>query len=442
MKTYVAGLRFLLVVSMLTALAAGCAEEAPHDMSLREGPSFACDPDNGGLHLPDGFCAFIVADTLGAARHLAVGEQGDVYVALRRPAEEGAIATLRDTDGDGRADSIRYFGDTGGTGIRLRGSYLYFAPDTMILRYPMTPGALLPSGPPETVVYGFPRERQHAVKPFEFDDEGWMYVNVGAPSNACQDPPRTAGVAGQDPCPLLETYGGVWRFRADELDQTQADHGYRYASGIRNGVANAWNPITGRLYVAQHGRDQLSQLWPDLYTNEQSAELPSEELFEVTDGSNFGWPYCYYDHLQGKKVLSPEYGGDGQEEGRCEQFDDPIVAFPGHWAPNDVLFYTGTHFPEHYRGGAFIAFHGSWNRAPLPQEGYKVVFVPFVEGEATGAYEVFADGFTRVDTVASSRDAVYRPMGLAEGADGSLYIVDSRRGRLWRVIYTGLGERG
>ena len=227
----------------------------------------------------------------------------------------------------------------------------------------------------------------------------------------------------------------MWRFQADELGQTR-DAGYRYATGIRNGVANAWNPLTQKLYVAQHGRDALHGFWPDFYTVQQNNELPSEELFVVEDGSDFGWPYCYYDHRQGKKLLNPEYGGDGQDVGRCAETDDPLLAFPGHWAPNDLLFYPEGHFPERYHGGAFIAFHGSWNRAPI-QQGYRVVFVPFEGETVAGDYETFAEGFAGTDSLTVPNMARSRPMGLAVGPDGSLYITDSRRGRVWRVIYKG-----
>ena len=435
-----AGFRLLLGTLFLIA-AMGCEEPSADESHTSfqavtaPAPDLTCDEDNGGIQLPEGFCAIVVADSLGRARHLTVRDNGDVYVALRRSADEGSIVALRDTDDDGRADIVAHFGEAGGTGIQLRGDYLYFAPDTLIMRYPLAEGELLPSGPPETVVSGFPRQRQHAVKPFEFDEAGYLYVNIGAPANACQDSTRTPGSPGLDPCPLLENYGGVWRFRADEVGQTR-DAGYRYATGIRNGVANAWNPFTRKLYVAQHGRDDLHRLWPDLYTDSLSRELPAEELFVVEDSSNFGWPYCYYDQIQGRKLLNPEYGGDGQRVDRCADAADPILAFPGHWAPNDLLFYTGGHFPERYQGGAFLAFHGSWNRAP-DQKGYKVVFIPFKGEEITGDYEVFADGFTGAETLVSPGDARYRPMGLALGPDGSLFITDSVQGRVWRVIYTG-----
>ncbi len=395
----------------------------------------ACDPDDGGLELPDGFCARVVAEGVGPARHIAVRDNGDLYVKLRE-AEGGGIVALRDTGGDYRADVQETFPDFGGTGLEIRDGYLYASSTTDVYRWPLPEGeALVPTGERETVVSGFPDQRQHAAKSLAFGG-GSLYVNVGAPSNACQDPSRTAGVPGQDPCPLLEGYGGVWRFAANETGQTY-DTDARYATGIRNAVALAWNPNDNTLFTAQHGRDQLYQFWPDLYTEEESAELPAEQLLRLEEGADAGWPYCYYDWQQDAKVLAPEYGGDGEEIGRCDEFLTPTAAFPGHWAPNDLLFYTGEQFPQRYQGGAFIAFHGSWNRAPLPQAGYNVAFVPMQGGQAAGDYEVFADGFKGTETLESPGDAEFRPMALAQGPDGALYIGDSVEGRIWRVVHTG-----
>jgi mono/diheme cytochrome c family protein len=140
-------------------------------------------------------------------------------------------------------------------------------------------------------------------------------------------------------------------------------------------------------------------------------------------------------------MLSPEYGGNGKipisESKFAGQFKEPVMGFPGHWAPNDLLFYTGKQFPERYRNGAFIAFMGSWNRAPLPQGGYKVVFVPFKDGKPSGNYETFADGFAGINPIPDRGAAKYRPMGLAMGPDGALYISDYKKGRIWRIVYTG-----
>ncbi|MBU6510657.1 MAG: sorbosone dehydrogenase, partial [Gammaproteobacteria bacterium] len=126
---------------------------------------------------------------------------------------------------------------------------------------------------------------------------------------------------------------------------------------------------------------------------------------------------------------------DGKKIGNCDQYGQPILAFPGHWAPEALMFYTGDAFPARYRGGAFIAFHGSWNRAPLPQAGYQVVFVPFQGERPAGGYEVFAGGLAGSSPLVSPDDAHFRANGVAEGPQGALYISDSQHGRIWRVVY-------
>lgn len=393
------------------------------------------DADNAGLQLPEGFSAMIFADNVGHARHIDVNTDGDVYVSLSRVKDGGGLVCLRDSNGDGRADIIKYHGIYDGTGVKLHKGYVYFGADTVIVRYKLTPGKLVPTGDPEIVAEGFDHQHEHETKPITFDNDGNMYVTVGAPSNACQVQDRTKGSPGIDPCPLLDLHAGIWRFKDDVLNQDQAKDGHRYATGIRNAVAIRWNNTVNKLYAVQHGRDQLSQLYPQYYTDQQSANLPAEEFLLIEDGSNFGWPYCYYDDAQNKKVLGPEYGGDGTKVGRCSEADDPIMAFPAHMAPNDLLFYTGDMFPEKYKNGAFIAFHGSWNRAPEPQEGFEVIFVPFKDKLPSGKWEVFASGFAGADVIKSPGDAKHRPCGLAQGPDGSLYVTDDAHGRIYRIRY-------
>lgn len=423
---------FLALFVLMSCNGRGTATTSGPDTTASTQQQVACDEDDGAIQLPNGFCARVVADDLGTARHLAVRDNGDVYVKLRG----SGIVALRDTNGDYRADVKRTFADYGGTGIALHGGYLYASSDAAVYRYTLAENELVPQGEREAVVSGFPRQRQHAAKSFAFDESGHLYVNVGAPSNACQKQSRTPGSPGQDPCPLLEEHGGIWRFQADATGQSfRADA--RFATGIRNAVALDWNPADQTLYAVQHGRDQLHHLWPDRYTQEENAQLPAEEFLRLTEGTDAGWPYCHYDQIQNEKVLAPEYGGSGDEVGRCDQYADPVVAFPGHWAPNDLLFYTGESFPQRYQGGAFIAFHGSWNRAPLEQAGYKVMHVPFEDGQPAADSTVFADDFAGTETLESPGDAAFRPMGLAQGPDGALYISDSQQGRIWRVVHTG-----
>jgi glucose/arabinose dehydrogenase len=394
-----------------------------------------CDEDNGGLVLPEGFCARIVADSLGFIRHLAVNDNGDLYVALRNHRLNlGGIVALRDSDKDGRMDYLQKFSDIPGMGIKIKNGFLYFASDTDIYRYTLGQ-KLIPELPPQVLVHDLPAQGPHAGKPFALDDDNQLYVNIGAISNACQQEEVKPGSPGLEPCPELQNQAGIWRFSLDKLNQSLLN-GYHYASGIRNAYAIDWYPAYKGLYVVQHGREHLHDMWPDIYNLKDDAMLPAEEFIRVDNTGEYGWPYCYFDPVQHKRVIAPEYGGDGKMTGRCEKFPRPLVAFPAHFGPNDLKFYNGKQFPAHYQQGAFIAFHGSYNRDPFKQVGYQVVFVPFNDGVPAGDWEVFADGFAGVDEVKVPEDANYRPTGLAIGPDGSLYIADSVQGRIWRVVYT------
>ena len=411
---------FTRVVSLTSALRAlaAIAFAAP-----------AMAADNDGLTLAPGFSATVVQEGLGAGRHLVVAANGDIYLASR----DGLVA-MRDKDHDGKVDETAKFGDVQGTEVRIYKDWLYVSDNVGVYRYPLKKGELAPSGAKQVVVAGFPMERQHADKTFALDPKGTLYVNVGAPSNSCQQKDRQEGSLGQDPSPILEKYGGVWVFDGNKTDQTPAN-GRRFATGMRNAVAIEWNAAQNELYSVIHGRDSIDTLFPALYNAEDNATRQAEEFHEIVDGGNYGWPYTFFDTKLGKRVVAPEYGGDAKKEPEAGKYPNPLVAFPAHWAPNDLLFYTGKNFPEKYQNGAFIAFHGSWNRAPEPQAGYKVVFQPMKDGKPNGAYEVFADGFAGEMADNNPRNAKYRPVGLAIGPDGSLYISDSQKGRIWRVTY-------
>lgn len=430
--TTVAQLTATLILAGLTGLACLAPERAPAP---------PCDPDNGGLTLPDGFCATVFADELGRARHIDVAPNGDVFVAIRDvrtrdgSVEPGGVIVLRDTDGDGRSDLSESWGQRGGNDVLVLGDHVYLAPDDGVLRYRVPAGSMKPDGDPVTIVGDLPADLNHAAKSIAVDGDGNLFVNIGSPSNACMTQARTVGSPGLDPCPQLETRAGIWRFDANRIGQVQAD-GTRWATGIRNAVALRLHPETGTLFAVVHGRDSLSEMFPELFDVEDRVEKPSEEFITIPEGSDYGWPYCYHDPETNRKVLAPEYGGDGEQVGRCASKDSPLLGFPAHWAPNDLEFYTGTGFPDRYRGGAFIAFHGSWNRAPAPQAGYRVAFVPMDGDQVTGQWEVFADGFAGEDV--SPRGAEHRPVGVAMGPDGSLFVSDSQRGRVWRITHQGM----
>lgn len=445
------------------------------------------DKDNGGLILPGGFGALVVTDSIGGgnlialkisqltkptyarstpieikgapkstqltrpnntpkgdyvgARHLAVNSNGDIYVKLRSPTVDGyGNAALRDLNGDGKADTMKVWGKyenrNRGTAMQIHNGYLYYSSELMVYRSKLKDGQLVPDGKMDTIVIDTLPYHEHMAKALAFDGKGNMYVSWGIGTNSCQTENRRPGSPGINPCPDMKDHGGIWVFDENKLNQKQSD-GTRYATGMRSIVGMTWDNTSQSLYALHHGRDDFRLLWPEYYTPWQSAMLPSDELLKVSKGFDGGFPYYYYDQMQGKKILSPEYGGDGKKEGDGAKLPMPLMGFPGHFAPNDILFYQGDQFPARYKDGAFISLHGSTNRIPYPQSGYIIAFVPMKDGKVTGPWEVFADGFAGVDTVAITTDALYRPMGLAEGPDGSLYIGDTEKGKIWRIMYQG-----
>ena len=391
--------------------------------------------DNAGLKIPAGFSASAIADSVGKARHIVVTKKGAMYIKLMKLVNGKGILYVKDTDGNGKIDDIKSFGNYIGTGITIKDGYLYASSNDEVFRYKLDENEeVISPEAPERIIKGLINGRQHNTKSIVLDDKGNIYVNIGSPSNSCQEIDRGAGSKGKDPCHILDSAGGIWQFRADKLNQTYKD-GVRYATGLRNVMGLDWNYQINELFVIQHGRDQLD-MFPEYFNAKQNADIPAEEMFMIKKGANCGWPYCYFDVQQNKKVLAPEYGGDGKKEGG-EDAQDPVVAFPGHMGPNGLLFYTGNMFPEKYKNGAFIAFHGSWNRAPEPQKGFFVVFQPFKDGKPSGDWEIFADGFSGKTTIASPSEAQHRPCGLAQGPDGSLYVSDDVKGTIYKITYKG-----
>ena len=416
-------------------------------------PSSApCPGDNGGLTLSPGFCATVFADHLGHARHLVVAPNGVVYVNTwsgsyysfhggKVPAG-GFLIALKDHKKEGRADSIERFGPsaeqgaTGGTGIVFYRGALYAEMNDRIARYALRPDSLLPVGNPQVVVSGLPMTGEHPMHPFVIDSRGNLFVDIGSRSNACQPEGETAPRTVPPACEELAGRGGIWRYDANKTAQVFSPV-ERYATGIRNGEGMDFD-AAGKLYVSQHGRDQLAENWPQYFTPQRGRELPAEEVFILEEGADYGWPECYFDGFQRKQVLAPEYGGDGgRRVGGCQGKKAPVAFFPAHFAPNDLLIYKGGQFPAPYQGGAFIAFHGSWNRAPGPQGGYNVIYQPLADGHVSGPYVVFADGFA--GAFKEPGRASFRPSGLAVGPDGALYISEDVQGRVWRITYRGEG---
>jgi glucose/arabinose dehydrogenase len=388
----------------------------------------APDPDNGGLTLPPGFRALIVADDLVSGRNqlrfLAAAPNGDLYAKTI----QGGILALRDVDGDGRFETRREFGSGGGTGIAFHGDWLYHSTNTAVYRYPYRSGELVPTGAPERIVHELPEQRSHAAKAFAFDDQGRLLLEIGSPYNVYSEPDRQLGAKGMDATEHLRHHGGFWRFDAARADQTQAD-AFHFSTGHRHCLAIAWQPAAREFFMVMMGRDNLSVVAPEFYDALDNAERVAEELHRLPAGANLGWPYTYWDPIKQARMLAPEFGGDNRRRADPDRYPAPLVAFPAHWAPLQMTFYSGTQFPARFRGGAFIAFHGSWNRAPLPQDGYNIAFVPFDEhGTPLGTYEIFA---------ANAGARRFRMGAVAVAPDGSLFISETDRGRIWRIVYTG-----
>jgi len=402
------------------------------------------DEDNGGLFLPTGFQSLVVHEGVGQSRHIAVNENEDIYVKLRLDYGRKGNVALRDKNGDGKADIIQRFGDYPNDGrfateMRINDGYLYYSSERVVYRQKLNPDLLVPDSPVEVILTDPFPIRWHNAKSIAFDKQDNMYVTFSGFTNSCEDMTKgyddpMATVLGRNPCDELELLGSIWKFDKNKLNQTLTD-GIKYSTGIRSVVGITWNNKIDQLFAVNHGRDYLFNHAPKFFSEWDNAVLPSDEFMKISEGDDYGWPYTYYDHFKSQRFMAPEYGGDGNIL-PSDQYKDPIYGLPAHWAPNDLLFYTGNMFPERYRNGAFIAFHGSTNRTPYPQAGYIVGFMPFKNGIPSGKLEIFADGFAKLDLIKDVKNAKYRPMGLAQGPDGSLYISDSKKGKIWRVLYT------
>jgi len=413
-------------------------------IALTCAPALAQEPD--GLKLPAGFHAQVVATGLTGLRHIVVRDDHTIYASVRGGGGRGAGAASPGTialhlDNDHKADKTDHFGSvTGGTGIRIHGNWLYVSSTAEIARFPLKKGEAVPSGAPEVIVTGMPTAG-FSNRIIAFDGKGDLYVSVGGSGNICVDnPPRGQKPKGLHPCPGVTDRGGVWKFNANKQGQKFPADGKQVATGLRDSVSMDYRQGDA-VYLFMHDRADTHITWPDIFS-EQDEDNLSEELhrFAGKDVVNMGWPYTYYDSVKKARIMAPEYGGDGKIGPPPGIYATPVLAtHPSHTAPLDLLFYYGKQFPKSYRGGAFVVRHGGIG-PDLPQghNGYDVVFIPFTANGKPGAPVPFIDGFA--GTTPLSRNvskATYRPGGAAVGPDGSLYIADTQKGRIWRISYTG-----
>ena len=373
-----------------------------------------CDPS---IKVPEGFCATLVTDGAGRARHIGVRKNGDVIVAR--------VASRRDSGGLSivRGGNVTTFFSSPAHGLAMASdSTIYASTAHEILRFRFRGDSLAPRKNIDTIVVGLPGGAVPS-NTIVLDRDGNLLVGIPAATATCEK---------RNPCPLLATGGGVWRFDTGERNQPFAK-GTRIATGLRAPLAIAINPRDTAIYVVTHGPDSLHERYPQIDAG-VAATHPGDEMIRVSNiRADYGWPYCYYDVIAATRVQSPEYGGDGKTAGNCDRLIRPVMAFPAHWEPMSMVFTTGKALPEKYRDGAFVAFHGSGHRAPLPEEGYAVAFVPFRNGIPSMDFELFADGFA--GAMKSPAGARSRPSGLALGSDGSLYVSDDKGGRIWKISH-------
>lgn len=304
----------------------------------------SCPRRDPEIIVPEGFCVTIFADHVGHARHLVVGPDNTVYVNTwsggyydydyAKPPEGGFVIALKDRDGDGVADVTTRSGPSatqgghGGTGIAFYDQKLFVEENDKIVRYKITPDGSV-TGRGETVVDGLPLGGAHLVHPFAIDHEGRLFIAPGSATDACEDSNKNP-LRGESPCQELTTRAGVWLYDANRAGQHFSPD-ERYATGCRNAEGLDFDK-SGRLYATQHGRGHLHENWPELYNEQQGFKLPAEELMIIRQGASYGWPLCYFDAAQHKRVLAPEYGGDGKKSvlARVRRYPLPSSQRIGH----------------------------------------------------------------------------------------------------------------
>jgi glucose/arabinose dehydrogenase len=339
------------------------------------------------IKLPPGFELSIYASGVENARSMTLSPNGTLFVGTR---SAGKVYAIVDRNADFQADEVITVarGLNSPNGVAFRDGALYVAEVSRVLRFDDIESRLTGSSQPIVVNDMLPRDRHHGWKFMRFGPDGWLYIPVGAPCNICERNP--------------DRYAVIMRMRPDGTGLET------FARGIRNTVGFDWHPSTKELWFTDNGRDWLGD------------DSPPDELNHAPrPGMHFGYPYCH-----GENSPDPEFGARRQ----CSQFTPPAQNLGPHVAALGMRFYTGTMFPESYRGQIFIAEHGSWNRTtPI---GYRVTLVRLDKDRGV-SYEPFAEGWLQ------GSKAWGRPVDVLVMPDGSLLVSDDRADVIYRIRYKG-----
>ncbi len=361
------------IACLALTLAAAAAGASPKTDKLLE-----------NVRLPTGFKIEVYSDQVPGARSMALGQRGTLFVGTR--ARGGKVYAVSGTPGAAEKPTVRIVADGLNTpnGVAFRDGALYVAEINRLLRFDDIEATLDNVPQPKVVRDDLPKDGHHGWRFIAFGPDGKLYFPIGAPCNVCNEP----------------KYAVITRMNADGSGQEV------FARGVRNTVGFTWHPVTKQLWFTDNGRDWLGEDTP-----------PCELNVATRAGLDFGFPYCH-----GKDIKDPDLG----QLGECSKITPPAQLLGAHVAPLGVKFYTGKTFPEAYRGDAYIAEHGSWNRKE--KNGYRITRVK-IDGTRGVKYEPFATGFNRGD------DVFGRPVDLLVLDDGSMLVSDDTSDAIYRISY-------